>query len=69
MTSEEIKELERAVSKLKFIASQKGGYLHDLVEDRLLSDFEDLIPYAEATYAACKAWSDKSKELLQCKKM
>jgi len=67
MTSEEIKELEKAVNKLKFIAGQKASELHDLVEDRLLTGFEDLIPYAETTYAACKAWSDKNKELLQAK--
>ncbi|WP_346854479.1 CCE_0567 family metalloprotein [uncultured Draconibacterium sp.] len=66
--SEEIKELEKLVNKLKFIASQKGGELHDLVEDRLLTDFKDLIPYAETTYAACLAWSKKNKELQLAKK-
>ena len=61
--SEEIKDLEKLVNKLKYVASQKRGELPDLVEDRLLTDFEDLIPYAETTYAACLAWSKKNKEL------
>ncbi|MBS2097459.1 CCE_0567 family metalloprotein [Carboxylicivirga linearis] len=67
MSAEEIKELEAVVNKLKFKASMKASELHDLVEDRLLSDFEDLIPFAETTYAACKAWSDKNKELAKLK--
>ncbi len=67
MNTEEIKELEKQVNKLKFIASQRGGELHDLVEDRLLADFEDLIPYAEKTFAACKAWSDMNKKLQEVK--
>lgn len=66
--SDDMKELEKAVNKLKFRAAQKAGELHDLVEDRLLSDFEDLLPFAEATYNACKAWSEKNKELQAAKK-
>nr|WP_321451978.1 CCE_0567 family metalloprotein [uncultured Carboxylicivirga sp.] len=69
MSSEEIKQLETEVNKLKFKASMKASELHDLVEDRLLTDFEDLIPFAETTYAACKAWSDKNKELVKLKKI
>jgi len=68
MSTEEIKELEKGVSKLKFKAGQLAGELHDLVEDRLLSDFEDLIPFAEKTYAACTAWSEQNKKLLEAKK-
>ncbi len=63
MTSEETKALEKQAAKLKFIASQKASELHDLVEDRLWAEFEDLPAVAEATYAACKAWKDKVGEL------
>ena len=63
----DLKELEREVNKLKFKAGQKASELHDLVEDRLLSEFENLIPFAEETYQACKAWSEKNKELQQLK--
>lgn len=59
----ELKELERFVSKLKFKAGQKASELHDLIEDRLMTDFEDIPLYAEAAYKACKDWSEKNKEL------
>jgi len=67
MSPEEIAELERLVNKLKFRASQKASDLHDLIEDRLLTDFEEIPAYAEATYAACHKWSEKRKELLKVK--
>ena len=67
MEIQDLKELEKEVNKLKFRAGQKAGELHDLVEDRLLSDFENLIPFAEDTYKACKAWFEKNKELQQLK--
>nr|WP_321410373.1 CCE_0567 family metalloprotein [uncultured Carboxylicivirga sp.] len=69
MSTEEIKDLEKEVNKLKFKAGLKASELHDLVEDRLYADFEDLIPFAEATYAACKAWNDKMIELQKIKAM
>lgn len=68
MDSEELKALQAQVNKLKFKAVQKGGDLHDLVEDRLLNDFENLISLAEDTYVACKAWSDLNKELIEKQK-
>jgi len=69
MTTNEISELEAVVNKLKFTASQKASDLHDLIEDRLLTDFEDIPAYAEKAYLACKAWSDKSKELRAAKQV
>jgi hypothetical protein len=68
MSTEEINNLEKQVSKLKFQAGQKASELHDLVEDRLFSDFENLIPLAESTYNICKAWSDLNKKLIETKK-
>jgi hypothetical protein len=67
MTAEEIAELEKEVNKLKFQVSQEASELHDLIEDRLLTDFEDIPEFAEATYLACKAWEDKLKKLKQIK--
>ena len=67
MRADEIAKLESEVNKLKFKAGQKASELHDLIEDRLLSDFETIPAFAEATYAACKAWNDKQKELKQIK--
>ncbi|RKD91596.1 CCE_0567 family metalloprotein [Mangrovibacterium diazotrophicum] len=67
MSTEDIATLEKEVNKLKFKAGQKASELHDLIEDRLLTDFEDIPAFAEAAYAACKQWSDKQKELKQIK--
>ena len=63
MSPTEYKELEKQVNKLKFKAGQKASDLHDLIEDRLLSDFEDIPAFAEATYKACKEWYEKNQEL------
>ncbi|WP_372776149.1 CCE_0567 family metalloprotein [Mangrovibacterium sp.] len=67
MSSEEIAKLETEINRLKFKAGQKASELHDLIEDRLLTDFEDIPAFAEAAYVACKAWSDKQNELTQIK--
>lgn len=67
MKAEEIGELEILVNKLKFKAGQKASDLHDLIEDRLMKDFEDIPSFAEIAYQACKEWSTKNKELLAAK--
>lgn len=67
MNAEEISELEILVNKLKFKAGQKASDLHDLIEDRLLTDFEDIPSLAQIAYQSCKEWSDKSKELMAIK--
>lgn len=67
MDAKEISELEILVNKLKFRAGQKASDLHDLIEDRLLTDFEDITSFAESAYLACKEWSDKNNELLAAK--
>jgi len=67
MSAEEIAKLEVEVNKLKFKAGQKASELHDLIEDRLLTDFENIPAFAEEAYAACKVWREKQKELKQMK--
>lgn len=67
MSTEEIDKIEKEVNKLKFKATMKASDLHDLIEDRLLSDFEDIPSFAEATYAACKAWKEASLKLKEAK--
>ena len=64
MDAKEISELEVLVNKLKFKAGQKASDLHDLIEDRLLTDFEDIPSFAEMAYQACNEWNTKNKELL-----
>jgi len=63
MNPEEIKEFEKKVNKLKFIAGQKASALHDLIEDRLLSGWQDIPEFAQTTYEACKAWAEENEKL------
>ena len=58
MTPEEIKALEKAVSKAKRIASEKASEMHDLVEDRLPAAYEEIPGIAQSTYDACRAWAE-----------
>lgn len=68
MNVEEIKELEKKVSKAKFKLSQKASELHDLIEDRLPADFAEIPAYAEAAFLACQEWDILNKELIKAKK-
>jgi len=63
MTEDELKALEKQVKKLKRVATERAGEVHDLVEDRLLSDYKDLPELAQATVEACKAWEEANREL------
>jgi hypothetical protein len=63
----DIKELEKAVSKARFVLSQKASALHDLIEDRLPNDYKDIMPYADATYKACNEWDLLNKQLIALK--
>lgn len=67
MTEDELKALEKQVKKLKRIATERAGEVHDLVEDRLLSDYKDLPEMAQATVDACQAWAEATKELKAAK--
>lgn len=69
MSAEEIGELEILVNKLKFRAGQKASDLHDLIEDRLMTDFEDIPSFAKTAYEACKEWGTKNQELQAAKQM
>lgn len=68
MTKEEIANLEKAVSKAKFKMSQAASELHDLIEDRLLQEFENIPPFAETTYKAALEWDNLRKKLEEAKK-
>ncbi len=56
MNTSEIIELEKSVNKAKFKLSQEAGILHDLIEDRLMDDFEDIPALSEAAYKAALEW-------------
>lgn len=63
MTADEIRALEKAVSKAKRIATERAGELHDLVEDRLPAGYEEIPGVAQATYDACLAWAQANAAL------
>ena len=63
MTPDELKALEKAVSKAKRIASERASELHDLVEDRLPAAYEEIPAIAQATYEACRAWAEANARL------
>jgi len=60
---EALKELGREVKRLKRIASEWAGQLHDLVEERLPASYEEIPGIAQSTYDACKAWADANARL------
>lgn len=61
MTEEELKALKKDVAKKKRVASEWASQLHDLVEDRLPSAYEEIPQLAQSTYDACKAWAEADK--------
>ena len=63
MSEDELKELDKEVKKLKRMASEWAGQLHDLVEDKLPAGYEEIPAIAQSTYDACKAWADASARL------
>ena len=63
MTDDELKAMEKEVKKLKRIATERAGEVHDLVEDRLYTDYNSLPELAAATVAACQAWADADQRL------
>jgi hypothetical protein len=63
VNDEELKDLEKEVKKRKRIASEWASQLHDLVEDRLPSAYEEIHGIAQSTYDACKAWKDAEDQL------
>ncbi len=57
MNEEELQALKKEVSTRKRIAMDYASQVHDLVEDRLLSDYTELTALAQQTVAACEEWA------------
>lgn len=55
--------LEKEVKRLKRIASEWAGQLHDLVEDRLPAAYAEIPGIAQSTYDACEAWAHAQRRL------
>jgi len=68
MTDEELAVLDKEVKKLKRIASERAGELHDLVEDRLPAGWQEIPEVSQATLEACKAWADANARLQAAQK-
>ncbi|GAB2190324.1 hypothetical protein MAH1_19320 [Sessilibacter sp. MAH1] len=63
MTDDALKALQKDVRKKKRIATELASEVHDLVEDRLWTDFDKLAEIAEKTAAACREWAIAAKQL------
>ena len=68
MTDEELKDLDKEVRKLKRIASEWAGKLHDLVEDRLPAGYAEIPEISQGTLQACQAWADANARLQAAQK-
>lgn len=64
MNDDELKKLEKDVKKTKRLAGEAAMELHDLIEDRLPDAYAELLPVAQRTYEACKAWDEANKKWL-----
>lgn len=65
MSEEQLKALHKEVSQKKRIASEWASQIHDLVEDRLLSDYAELPELARRTHQACLDWAAAKARLDQ----
>ncbi|AJQ94893.1 CCE_0567 family metalloprotein [Gynuella sunshinyii] len=63
MEEAELKALEKEVKKRKRIATELASEVHDLVEDTLWTDYEQLPAKAEQVYQACLAWAEAKSRL------
>lgn len=65
MSETELRELDKEIRRLKRIAAEWAGQLHDLVEDRLPAAYAEIPDIAHNTYEACQAWVDANARLLK----
>ena len=63
MTPEELKALKKDASKKKRLATELASQVHDLVEDGLWTDYDNLPSLAEQTRAACVEWAEANAKL------
>nr|CRH04588.1 conserved protein of unknown function [Candidatus Magnetococcus massalia] len=53
--SEETKELKKKLAKLKRIASETAGEIHDIVEDTLWNEYDRLPELSSTLVSQCQA--------------
>ncbi len=64
-----MKELDKEVKRLKRIASDWAGQMHDLVEERLPAAYEEIPALAQSTFDACQAWAEANERLAKLTSM
>lgn len=65
MNEDELKALQKDARRKKRIATEMASEVHDLVEDRLWSDYQSLVEISQKTYDACVAWAEAEKVLAE----
>jgi hypothetical protein len=68
VTEVELKDLDKEVKKLKRIATEWAGQMHDLVEERLPAGYKEIPGLAQSTYDACQAWAEANAKLVAAQK-
>ncbi len=63
MSEDELKALKKEVSQKKRIATDWASQIHDLVEDRLLVDYDTLPELARQAHQACVDWAEAKARL------
>jgi hypothetical protein len=63
MPDDALKDLDKEVRRLKRIAAEWAGQLHDLVEDRLPAGYAELPALSESTLKACRQWAEAQQRL------
>ncbi|MFM2481294.1 CCE_0567 family metalloprotein [Celerinatantimonas sp. YJH-8] len=63
MDNDAIQQLRKEVRRAKRIASERASELHDLVEDRLPTAYQEIPQIAEACYQACQNWEQLNQQL------
>ncbi len=62
MTPEELKAIQKEAKKKKRIATECASEVHDLVEDTLWTNYENLEALAQKTVQACREWAEADKK-------
>jgi hypothetical protein len=63
MPDDALKDLDKEVRRLKRIAAEWAGQLHDLVEDRLPAGYAELPALSASTLEACRQWAEAQQRL------
>lgn len=63
MSDDALKDLDKEVRRLKRIAAEWAGQLHDLVEDRLPAGYAELPALSASTLEACRQWAEAQQRL------